>query len=166
MSKETKTYIRSRYTYIDRIPTEPGRPMHNEYQIRIDDKGHKTLVKTGETNLQDKIEESKEGCLISTVLEMCANMSDQEKKEYLNQRVGQYIKLEELPENLREAQQAIIDIKNEFYKLPTEIREKFDNSPERYVQDYGTENWMKILYPPTPVEEAVPVKKEEVTTNE
>lgn len=36
-------------------------------------------------------------------------------------------------------------LKNEFYKLPANIREKFDHSPEKFIQQFGSEEWNKAM---------------------
>ena len=46
-----------------------------------------------------------------------------------------------MPTSLAEAQNKILAIKNEFYKLPIDVRRNFGMSPEAYVQQYGTNQW-------------------------
>ena len=49
------------------------------------------------------------------------------------------------PKTLAEAQNIMIKIRNEFEGLSVEERSKFDFSVEKYISEYGTENWAKSL---------------------
>ena len=49
------------------------------------------------------------------------------------------------PRSLAEAQNAILRLSTEFDKLPTDIKEKFDNSKEKFVQEYGTDEWAEKM---------------------
>lgn len=155
--------IRSRLSGTDRKQTETGRPFHTEYEIHIDEHGHKTLHSTGETNLYAKIQESLESTLIENILDR-VRLGD---KEALERVQGKYIDMDKLPKSLMDAQNKIIEIKNEFYKLPVEMRSKFDNSPEKYVQMFGTQEWADIILPkqsqevvPEPIKESEAKKDE------
>ena len=46
-----------------------------------------------------------------------------------------------------EAQNIVIKAKQEFYTLPLEVRKEFDNSPEMYVSEMGTETFNKKMAP-------------------
>lgn len=155
-------HIRSRLSGTDRKPTETGRPFHMEYEIHIDENGHKTLHTTGETNLYAKIQESLEGTLIENILDR-VRLGD---KEALERVQGKYIDMEKLPKSLMEAQNKIIEIKNEFYKLPVEMRSKFDNSPEKYVQMFGTQEWKDIIIPKQDHITPDPISKKEENKDE
>lgn len=164
MSKveEPKYLIRSRLSGTDRRFTESGRGFHTEYEIHIDEHGHKTLHATGETNLYAKIQESLEGTLIENILDR-VRLGD---KEALERVQGKYIDMEKLPKSLMEAQNKIIEIKNEFYKLPVDMRAKFDNSPEKYVQMFGTQEWKDIIIPKQEPIITEPIKESEAKKDE
>ena len=46
-----------------------------------------------------------------------------------------------------EAQNIVIKAKAEFDKMPAEVRKLFNNSPEQYVSEIGTDNFIKKLTP-------------------
>lgn len=46
-----------------------------------------------------------------------------------------------------EAQNLAIRMKDEFYKMPVEVRKEFDNSPEKYVSLMGTDEFKSIMAP-------------------
>lgn len=121
--------------------TPTGSQWHNDYQIEISKNGHKELIKTGEHNEYEKIQEYLEETLIENILQR-AELGD---PLALEARKGTYLDTTDMPKTLAEAQNKIITIKNEFEKLPVDIRRKFDFSPEKYVQEYGNENWANAL---------------------
>lgn len=162
---KNETNFRSRYTKRVECPTITGRPLHNNYQIRINEKGHKTLYKIGEHNLQAEIQAGTEENEISTILERYKGGD----KDALNKAQAGYVDLTKCPKDLREAQDSILKLKNEFKTLPIDIRRQFDMSPEKYIHDYGTEKWIKIMIPKKEEKQFTPAphaedKKEEVKT--
>ena len=46
-----------------------------------------------------------------------------------------------------EAHNIVIKAKQDFYTLPLEVRKEFDNSPEMYVSEMGTESFEKKMAP-------------------
>lgn len=85
----------------------------------------------------------------------------------LEKHKGSYFDATDMPRTLAEAQNKIIAVKQEFEKLPVEVRAKFDHSPEKYVQQYGSEEWGKALgIVAEKLEEAAEEKKEEKTDAE
>lgn len=119
-------------------PTPEGNEMEPVYELKTDDKGNQNLVKTGETNIREKMQQYKDECDVKQILARAVV-----DPNALNQRQGFYADVTEMPKSLGEAQQMINDIKTEFNKLPPEERAKFNFSAEEYVAQYGTEEWLK-----------------------
>lgn len=128
----------NRMTKRPRYFTNPGSKMKNDYQIEIDKKGHKSLHKVGEHNIWDEIQSYKEECSIENILAR-ASAGD---PNALNQRKAYYADVTDSPKTLAEAQNNILKLKQGFEKLPAEIRNKFDNSKEKFVMEYGTPEWL------------------------
>lgn len=128
------------YARPETIPVETGSEFDKTYTIRIDEYGHKRLLCTGETNRYEKVQQFLEECKIENIL-AAATLDP----NALNKRVGQYIDTINMPKNLMEAQNKILQITEEFNSLPVEIRHKFDDSVEKYVGTYGEESWAKAL---------------------
>lgn len=147
---KSETIIRSRYTKRIESPTETGRPMHNNYQIRIDENGHKTLHKIGEHNLQAEINAQASECDIGLILEKYKGGDI----NALNKAQAGYVDLTTMPKNLQEAQNTVIRLQEEFKTLPIDVRRKFDHSPEKYVQEYGSKYWLEAM-------QIKPIKQEE-----
>lgn len=122
-------------------PTENGRPEIETREIRINEQGHKSLEITGKTNIYDRIQAALEETKIENIIRK-ATLGD---PSALAAMQGQYIDISDAPKTLAEAQNLIIKVKQEFDKLPIEIRRKYDMSAEKYVADYGSEEWQKAL---------------------
>lgn len=101
--------------------------------------GSRILVKDREKRTFDIIQSHKEECLIENIIKRALEGD----LEVLNQMHGQYIDCTNLPSTLAEAQQKMLDLKQEFSQLPKEIRKEFDYSEEKYIAEWGSESWLK-----------------------
>lgn len=143
-------------------PAPTGTRYDKTYQMKIDKTGHKELEVTGKTDRYEKIQQFKEECLIENILAK-ATMDP----TILEQKKAEYFDATGLPTTLAEAQSKIIEIKNEFYKLPVKVRESFDNAPEKYIATYGTTSWAKHMgIIKEEVEKMEEKKESEVSDNE
>lgn len=135
------------YSQLNRPPHKyapEGTRYINTYQETIDKKSGKLkLEKTGETNVYEMIQADLESTKIENILHAAA-MGD---LSALNQREATYCDATTMPKSLREAQDLAIRMKDEFYKMPVEVRKEFDNSPEMYVSLMGTEEFKEIMAP-------------------
>lgn len=113
-----------------------------EYQEEIK-KGVKGLVFTGLQNVYELIQQDYESTKIENILH-AALMNDFSK---LNAREGAYIDATTMPKSLMEAQNLVIRMKNEFEKMPTEVKEKFNNSADMYVEMMGTKEFNDMMAP-------------------
>lgn len=159
--------IRSRYSERIKLTVPHGSEMANDYQIRIDENGHKRLFKTGEHNQYNEIQKYTDEVDIGLILKRY----EAGDTEVLERIKAQYADLTKAPKSLKEAQDKIIQIKSEFYQLPVEKRKEFDNSPEKYVQEYGNKRWQAIVFKELyeaekKKPENIPVKKEEENIKE
>lgn len=112
------------------------------YEYRIDEKtGKRIMVQVGETNLYEKIQASLEGSKLENIIKRATNGDP----SVLNQREGQYIDISEMPTNMIDMQNMILRANGEFEKLPAETRKQFENSIEKYISMYGSEEWSKIM---------------------
>lgn len=120
-----------------------GSPIAPTYGYRIDKKtGKKILEKTGETNLYEKIQASLEGSKLINIIKKVTISGDMTP---LNVKEGQFIDISEFPTNMIELQNVIYKAQGEFEKLDAETRSKFDNSVEKFVSLYGSEEWLNNL---------------------
>ena len=114
----------------------------NEYQEEIV-KGNKELVKVGEKDIYAMIQEDLEGTKIENILHAVA-MGD---LSALQQRETTYTDATTMPKTLMEAQNLVLKLKQEFETMPLEVRKLFDNSPEKYVDEMGTEVFQEKMKP-------------------
>lgn len=126
-----------------RVPTPSGDPYLEVFQEEITKDGKKELVCIGKTNIHDKIQEGKEKTEIQNVLQAVA-MGD---LSLLKSQEPVYIDATTLPKNLMEASNIVLKASQEFEKMPKEIKDKFDNSPEKYVSMMGTQEFLDIMSP-------------------
>lgn len=118
------------------MPT--GNQMDNVYDYIITENLIKGLKKTGEVNRYEKIQKAADECKIETILAKAAV-----DPTILQNRKGMFLDTSEAPKSLAEFENIRIKVIQEFGKLPIDVRKKFDNSPEKFVAEYGSEEWAK-----------------------
>lgn len=140
MSNEVITKFSERKRYY----CSAGSPYENVYQEEIDKKsGKKILVKTGETCVYDMIQEDLEASKIENIIHKLA-MGD---LSVLKEAKLTYADADDFPKTLMEAQNIVVKAKSEFDKFPEEVRKEFNNSPEQYVSEMGTDEFIKKMAP-------------------
>ena len=121
-----------------------GSRYENVYEEEIDKKtGRKHLVKVGKTCVYDKIQEDFEETKIENIIHKLA-MGD---LSVLQQAKLTYVDEDDYPKSLMEAQNIVIKAKSEFNKFPEEVKKLFNNSPEAYVSQMGTEEFFNKMAP-------------------
>lgn len=113
-----------------------------EYQEEIK-KGVKGLAFTGIKNVYEIIQMDFEQTKIENILHN-ALMGD---FSALKAREGSYVDSTTMPKNLMEAQNLVIRMKSEFDKMPIEVKEKFNNSADQYVEMMGTKEFNELMAP-------------------
>lgn len=109
--------------------------------MTIDENCHKVIVEDTPVDIYTSIQAYKEETDIHNIVAR-AILGD---TSALNVRMGQYMDLTEMPETLAQAQNLINSMKEQFEKLPVDIRAKFDHSAEIYVAEYGGETWAEKM---------------------
>lgn len=121
-----------------------GSQYENDYQEQIDKKSGQTkLVKIGKHSVYDIIQQDLESTKIENILHKLA-MGDY---SVLKQAELTYVDEKDFPKNLMEAQNIVIKAKQEFDRFPVEVKKLFNNSPEQYVSEIGTDEFIKKLSP-------------------
>lgn len=113
--------------------TPSGNKIQPTYSKQIIN-GVRQLTKTGETNIYDKIQESKDECDVKKIIERYIKGD----VEALNKNVLKYGDMSILPKSLNELNQIKINAENEFKSFPVDLREQFDNSCDKFL--YEIEN--------------------------
>lgn len=142
MSKKAEGVpFRSLLTAHERFYSPAGSRDADTFEIQIDKKGHKTLKWVGTHDIYQDIQSYKEECSIENIIARAAAGD----LNALNRTQGFYADITESPRDLAEAQRDIIKLSNTFDALPAEIRAKFDNSKEVFVNEFGTEEFAKKM---------------------
>lgn len=123
--------------------TPEGSIYENKYAEEINENGKKALKVTGQTNIYEIIQQDLENVNIYNIL----NRLSRGDLTALNQREGTYIDCTNMPTTLMDYQNIVLKAKQEFYELPVEVRKEFDNSPEQYVSEMGTQSFLDKLAP-------------------
>lgn len=111
------------------------------FEIQIDKKGHKSLKWVGTHDIYQDIQSYKEECSIENIIARAAAGD----LNALNRSQGFYADITESPKDLAEAQRNILKLSNTFDALPADIRAKFDNSKEVFVNEFGTDEFAKKM---------------------
>lgn len=133
------------YTHTDRpgrrfAPTGDGTIKTYQEEIK---NGRKQLTHTGFHNVYAEIQIDVENCKIENILHQVA-MGDYNA---LQAREATYVDTTTMPKSLMEAQNLVIRMKDEFEKMPIDIRKEFGNSADKYVEMMGTKEFQNIMAP-------------------
>lgn len=158
MSETNRYYTAYRTPATEPAPT--GEKEESVYQITIDLQGHKKLKEIGKTNIYDIIQESLEQSKIENIIRR-ATEGDLNALTTMN---GQYIDTTDIPNTLAEAQNFVIQAKQEFDQLPINIRRQFNMSAEQYIAEYGKTSWIEKLGITPKIEGEVTIPKKEPTS--
>lgn len=103
--------------------------------------GRRKLIKDNPKPIYEMIQASREQCEIERIVKRALNGD----VSVLNAIEGQYIDITGAPKSLAHAQQIIINAKNDFDKLDTETKKKFDNNVEVFIATAGSKEWCDKL---------------------
>ena len=106
--------------------------------------GRTVLKVTGKDNLFEYVQASKSECDIYTILARYQRGD----VDVLNSRVGQYLDVVGMPTNMAEAYRLMNDVKYKFDTLSPDIRKKFDNSVDVFVDkvSHATPDQLRELF--------------------
>lgn len=133
--KEPKIY--SRFVPRPNEGTETGHKKTKTYRESITVEGVRCLIEDSEIDSYEAIQAYKDECDIKNIIAR-ANAGDETA---LRQHIGDYLDTTIMPKTLAEAQNMVIKAEQEFKKMPLEIREKFNHSPEQFIAELGTAEW-------------------------
>lgn len=123
--------------------TPAGDQFLEVFQEEIDKNGNHNLVCTGKTNIYAKIQEDLESTKIENILAATA-MGD---FSMLRMQDPVYIDATTFPKNLMECQNIVLKAKEQFEKMPTEVKELFDNNPDKYMSQMGSKEFFEKMTP-------------------
>lgn len=131
--------------------SNPGERYHIEYTSKVLPDGTIELVESGKMDIQEYIESFKE----STDMHYILSELQKGNVSVLDQRTPSYGDFTEAPGSMAEFQQRLIDGERAFMQLPLDVRNAYDNDLWQWMNDTGSEKWMKVMsdFLPHPVED-------------
>lgn len=129
--------FKTAYSEKERVNTSSGNRIQNEYQYEKNKKGEKILVKSGETDLYAKIQESHEETKIENVLKRVVAGDNTVLRPD-----GIYMDTTEIPNNMIQAQQTMQTLENTWRTLPNEIKEKYNFDVGQFIAASGSKEWL------------------------
>lgn len=119
-----------------------GEEIELRHRASIDLNGRRQLIKDKEVAIYDLIQSHREECEIENIIRR-ATEGDYNALNAVN---GVFQDITNCPNSLAEAQQHIINAKNEFEKLPKDIKAKFEFNPEIYIAmlDQDPKQWLEL----------------------
>lgn len=129
--------------------TNPGSRERITYTAKISEKGVIEVVPTGKEDYQDYIESFRGSTDIAYILKQLS-LGD---TSVLRSGEPQFSDYTQMPKSLAEAMQLQIDAEKEFYQLPVDVRQKFNNNFREWCFTAGTDEWTEKMNLNNKVEE-------------
>ena len=120
-------------------PSECGSAYTMTYKAIIDKDGKHQVIEDTKVNTYEKIQSHQ----ASTDLHYLLQRYRQGDVDALNQCQGIYGDFSNAPRTLADYFAMQSEAQNTFLKLPTELREEFNNNPLEFLNLYGTEEFSK-----------------------
>ena len=123
---------------LNKYINQSGTKEIEDYEVRLNKDGIKQLVKKStKKNIYDRIQASRDECNIYEIL----RRSDPAMRESLENRIikanltdtGEVYDITDMPTNLVQARQMLIDADNKFKTLPLEVRKEFNNNANEFL---------------------------------
>lgn len=111
------------------------------YSVRIDSSGRKEVYQSGARDLYEIIQASLEQSKVQNIVRRALGGDP----TALAQRYGTYMDVTAIPNNMIDISNLALRLRSEFDSLPADLRQKFDNSVDKFVSLYGTPEWSEML---------------------
>lgn len=127
----------------NRLKCPTGHKTEMRHSPTILKDGRRILKRDREVDIYNLIQSHREECEIENIIRRAVE-GDYNALNAIN---GTYADITNCPSSIAEAQQYIINAKEEFEKLPKDIKAKFEFNPEMYVAEMGgnTEGWLEKM---------------------
>lgn len=133
--------VRNRFSRVRMISPSPT-GIAKIYEERLNKDGVMDLLQTGEHDLNEFVQTSLEGTKVYNILEAFERSQD---PSILNSVTGYFADVTDMPADLMAAQNLILSIDKKFAALPLDVKEKFDNSPQKFYQAFMDGSAAQIL---------------------
>ena len=120
-----------------RFNVPSGSAIRPEYGYKINKKGQKELVKTGETDAYAEIQSYAEECMIENILKRVAAGDNTAFRPD-----GIYQDITEIPNNMNDAYAEMVKLEEFWNKQSTETKKEYGWSFENFMKEAGKESWL------------------------
>lgn len=103
--------------------------------------GTVSLIPSGKESISQKINSFKEQCDISYIIKRL-EVGD---TTVLNQAKAMYGDFTDMPKTMAEALQLHINAEKMFDRLPVEVKQKFNNSFNKWFMSFGSDEWKTLM---------------------
>lgn len=93
----------------------------------------------GETDIDEEICSHAAECKLDVLIERIKNGDPNA------QRQPNYVDITNIPQNVREMREAMLNLEYNFNTLPNEVRDAFDHDVNKYVATAGTAEWYRKM---------------------
>lgn len=119
-----------------------GKKLEDVYAMKLDENGVEHYYVQGKRNVYEQIQAFADEGDIEKILEKATLTGN---INILGQVKAEYMDLTEMPTNLIDAKNRLIQAEQQFYNLPVNVRAEFNNSFNEYLAEVGTEKWIKAM---------------------
>lgn len=126
----------------NRVYSDSGSKMANEYKLIVNDDGESVFKKVGEFNLYDQIQSYKDSCDLEKIIEKFKITGD---PSVLTQKQTFYADVTTYPQTYAEMLELSQKAKEMFYSLDNSDRAKFNNDPDQFFSSIGSEKFNSIF---------------------
>lgn len=125
----------------NKFESNPGERDRIIYSAKISPNGVIEVVPTGKEDYQAYIESFRSSTDIAYILKQLS-LGD---TSVLNKSAPQFGDFTQMPSSLAEAMQLQIDAEKQFYQLPIDTRQKFNNNFREWCFTAGTDEWIEKM---------------------
>lgn len=134
-----KQIFHSRSNYPDTIPAPSGERKRAKLTRGVDSDGNRTLVISGYDDLVEFVNLAAEGVTIQDLMKRAERGEDTLHPD----AVQSYVDLSNAPKSLLDAEMSVINARNEFEKLPLEVRQAYDNNLSKWLKSIDDGSFVK-----------------------
>lgn len=121
-----------------RVFSNPGSPYRCTYSASYTSDGRLELVEGEPENIYEQIQMYADDCDLNILLKRYQNG----EVDVFNQVETFYADVADMPRNYAELLNKVSQAENFFSTLPSEIRERFNNSPHEFLASVGDEDFL------------------------
>lgn len=126
----------------DVSPSRSGDRLKDEYKLTFNDDGTKEIVAVGKIDVYEMIQSHKDSVDVHAIIERCAVTGDLSE---LYKRKGFFADLADFPTNYAEVLKNTAEAEYLWKKLPSEIKEKFNNDVSQFYASAFSKEWYEKL---------------------